>query len=99
MIAGSARVAGLPADDKTGVMTFLISRLDDPLSQIPVPATYGKPGGISLVVEGILRLCQGYPAIGWVGGGLGSSVAALHPSAHRADGYPARRYPSGARAI
>ncbi len=35
-----------------------VSRLDDNLSQILVAGTYGKPGGTSLVVEGILRVCQ-----------------------------------------
>jgi len=35
-----------------------VSRLDDHLSQILVAATYGQPGGTSLVVEGILRVCH-----------------------------------------
>jgi hypothetical protein len=35
-----------------------VSRLDENLSQILVAGTYGKSGGTSLVVEGILRVCQ-----------------------------------------
>ncbi len=35
-----------------------VSRLGDHLSQILVAGTYGKPGGTSLVVEGILRVCH-----------------------------------------
>ena len=35
-----------------------VSHLDDHLSQILIAGTSGKPGGTSLVVEGILRVCQ-----------------------------------------
>ena len=35
-----------------------VSRLDEQLSQILVAGSSGKPGGISLVVEGILRVCH-----------------------------------------
>jgi hypothetical protein len=39
-------------------VSLKVSRLGDNLSQILVAATYGKPGGTSLVVEAILRVCH-----------------------------------------
>ena len=35
-----------------------VSSLNDNLCQILVASTYGQPGGTSLVVEGILRVCK-----------------------------------------
>ena len=35
-----------------------VNRLDDNLCQILVAESYGKPGGTSLVVERIMRVCQ-----------------------------------------
>jgi hypothetical protein len=35
-----------------------VTRLNDQLAQILVASTYGKSGGTSLVVEGILRVCK-----------------------------------------